>query len=152
MIRQAAETDLRPCAEILDDSLLWERYGRSVDEALTFFESEFKTGSEMWVYEDSSEVIGYLVLIPRGMMGEFPFVRALGVRRDRRGNGIGTELLGFAEERMFRLKPFLFMMVSDFNTGAQRLYTRLGYEKIGEITDYKKKGIAEFMLLKRKPV
>jgi ribosomal protein S18 acetylase RimI-like enzyme len=83
------------------------------------------------------------------MMGEFPFVRALGVRRDVRGKGIGTELLAFAEERMFRLKPLLFMLVSDFNEGAQRLYRRLGYERVGAIPDYKKPGIGEYILMKR---
>lgn len=153
MIRLADRHDLPSCADIIADSLMWERYGRTAEAALDFFETEHDNGSEVWVYADDSDasgsVLGYLVLIPRGMMGEFPFVRALGVRRDHRGTGIGTELLGFAEERMFRLKPLLFMLVSDFNDGARRLYNRLGYEQVGAIPDYKKPGIGEYILMKR---
>ena len=150
MIREAVKSDLRHCAEILSDCLMWDRYGRSFEDALSFFSVEYETGSEVWVFEENGTVLGYLVLIPRGMMGEFPFVRALGVLRNRRGTGIGSQLLEFAEERMFRLKQYLFMMVSDFNNDAQRLYYRLGFEKIGEIPDYKKEGIAEYVLVKRK--
>jgi len=150
MIRRARKDELRTCAEIISDSLMWERYERTFDEALAFFTVEYENGNPVWVYEEGGEVTGYLVLIERGMMGEFPFVRALGVRRDRRGRGIGTELLRFAEEEMFKLKPKLFMMVSDFNVDAQRLYYRLGYERVGVIPDYKKKGISEYILLKRK--
>ena len=150
MIRLAQKADLNACAEIIIDSIMWERYERTFDDAHSFFEAEFNAGSQLWVYDLNGEVIAYLVLIERGMMGEFPFIRALGVRRDFRGRGVGKKLLDFATENMFKLKPKLFLLVSDFNEAAQGLYFGYGFEKVGEIPNYKKEGIGEFIMLKRK--
>jgi len=40
------------------------------------------------------------------------------------------------------------MCVSDFNTGARRLYERLGYRLVGELTDYIVAGRSELLLRK----
>jgi ribosomal protein S18 acetylase RimI-like enzyme len=40
------------------------------------------------------------------------------------------------------------MCVSSFNTDAQRLYERLGYQRIGELTDYIVAGQSEILLRK----
>ncbi len=149
MMRPAVHGDLESCAAIIADSLLWECYERSLDDALAFFTAEFENGSDIWIEERNGECVAYLVLIEKGMMGEFPFIRALGVRRDFRRSGVATMFLDFATERMFRLKPKLFLMVSDFNEAAQKLYYSYGFEKVGEVPDYKKKGIGEFIMLKR---
>lgn len=102
------------------------------------------------MYEEAGEALSYLVIIHRGMMGELPYVRALGVRRDRRGMGIGTALFAFAEERTLKNSRLLFMLVSDFNEGARHLYARLGFETVGNVPGYKKNGISEYILVKRK--
>ena len=149
MIREVNKDDLEQCAGIIADCLMWDRYERTMDDARTFVNGEFERGTTIWVYEDKGEVVGFIACIERGMMGEFPFVRSIAVHRDHRGKGVGTKLLAFAEERMFVLKPLLFMMVSDFNVDAQRLYRRLGYIKIGTVPDYKKRSISEYMLMKR---
>jgi ribosomal protein S18 acetylase RimI-like enzyme len=38
--------------------------------------------------------------------------------------------------------------VSSFNRDAQRLYERLGYKVVGELTDYIVRGHSEFLLRK----
>lgn len=40
------------------------------------------------------------------------------------------------------------MCVSDFNHGARRLYGRLGYRLVGELTDYVVAGRSELLLRK----
>ena len=40
------------------------------------------------------------------------------------------------------------MCVSSFNGGARRLYERLGYEVVGELTDYIVQGHSEILLRK----
>ena len=42
----------------------------------------------------------------------------------------------------------MFLCVSDFNTGALRLYRRLGYELIGALPDFLVGGSAELLLRK----
>lgn len=149
-IRRAAAEDIPACAAILADNLMWEKYCRKPEDAEVFFRGEFDRGSDIFVYDDNGFIAGSIVLIHRGMMGEFPYVRALSVHPDRRGNGIGTSLLNYAVEQPLRDARLIFMMVSDFNDDALRLYRRLGFDVVGTIPDYKKAGISEYLLLKRK--
>jgi ribosomal protein S18 acetylase RimI-like enzyme len=65
-----------------------------------------------------------------------------------RGLGVGTRGLGWAEERIFRESPNVFLCVSDFNRGALRLYQRLGYELVGALPDFLVAGSAELLLRK----
>jgi len=40
-------------------------------------------------------------------------------------------LIRWAEDRIFRDSPNVFICVSSFNPGARRLYERLGFEEVG---------------------
>jgi ribosomal protein S18 acetylase RimI-like enzyme len=62
--------------------------------------------------------------------------------------GLGSRLLEFAEERIRRVSPNIFMCVSSFNVGARRLYERHGYRVVGELTDYLVQGHSEILLRK----
>jgi hypothetical protein len=62
--------------------------------------------------------------------------------------GLGTRLIGFAEERIFREWPNVFLCVSSFNPDARRLYERLGYQAIGTLTDYIVAGCDEILMRK----
>lgn len=64
-----------------------------------------------------------------------------------RGGGVGTALVNFAE-RIFSAHVNVFLCVSAFNTGAQRLYERLGYTRVGVLTDYLAVGQSELLLRK----
>ncbi len=150
MIREGARPDVARCAEIIFDSLLWRFYHRTVEDAVASIESAFIPDSRLLVYEESGGIAGFVILYERGMFCEYGYIRLIGVDAGRRGNGIGAALLSAAEDRLFSLKPWIFLTVTEFNTDAQRFYFRLGYEKIGEIPDYKRSGIAEYLLMKRK--
>jgi len=54
----------------------------------------------------------------------------------------------WAEARIFRDSPNVFMCVSSFNANAFRLYQRLGYEVVGELRDYLVRGHSEILLRK----
>jgi ribosomal protein S18 acetylase RimI-like enzyme len=83
------------------------------------------------------------------MDGPFPgYIQTVGVEPEWRDRGVGSRLVGFAEERIFRDSPNVFMCVSSFNPDALRLYKRLGYEVIGEIREFIVKGHSEFLLRK----
>jgi len=148
MIREIREGDLERCAAILSDSRMWDVYGREYDDAVFLMKLEFRKGTQFWVWEDGGEVLGFIGAVRNGMMGEFTYVRMVAVDRAHRGKGIGTKLIAHLEETMFRAAPHIFMMVTDFNTDAKRLYLRLGYREIGTVPNYKKKGVDEYLLMK----
>lgn len=150
MIREGTRADIQRCAEIIADSLLWRTYGRTVADAASSIESTFIPGSRMLVYDEDGAAAGFVILYERGVFGEYGYIRLIGVDASRRGKGIGGLLLDAAEELLFTVRPWVFLTVTEFNTDAQRFYFRRGYEKIGEIPDYRRPGVAEYMLLKRR--
>ena len=150
MIREGTRDDIPACAAIIADSLLWREFGRTIADAVDAVETSLIPGHRLWVHETDGRAEGFVIVYERGMMGEFGYIRLIGVSATRRGGGIGTVLLAKAEEHLFALSPFVFLTVTDFNTDARRLYERLGYERIGEIPDYRRPGTGEFLMLKRR--
>ena len=57
-------------------------------------------------------------------------------------------LMGFAEERILRQSPNVFLCVSAFNRRAQKFYERLGYQRVGELPDFLVQGQAEILMRK----
>ena len=104
------------------------------------------SSKEVYVARDDSGVVGFLVLDMRGAF--VGYIQSVGVHEACRGRGIGSLLISFAEERIFRDSPNVFICVSDFNTQARALYERLGYEYIGELRDYLMQGRSELLLRK----
>ena len=54
----------------------------------------------------------------------------------------------FAEARIFRESPNVFLCVSSFNPRARALYKRLGYARVGELPDYLIPGHSEVIFRK----
>ncbi|MDQ3427572.1 MAG: GNAT family N-acetyltransferase, partial [Gemmatimonadota bacterium] len=67
---------------------------------------------------------------------------------EERGRGLGTFLVRWAEARIFRESPNVFLCVSSFNVNARRLYQRLGYSVVGELTDFLVEGYSEILMRK----
>lgn len=101
---------------------------------------------EVYVAEDGDGVAGVLILCLTGAF--IGYIQTLCVAPDRRGRGIGTALIGFAEDRAFRVSPNVFLCVSSFNPDARRLYERLGYRYVGELSDYVIRGHSELLFRK----
>ncbi len=150
MIREGTRDDIPDCAAIIADSLLWREFGRTVEHAVAVLADSFNPGQRLWVHVNDGRPDGFVIAYERGMMGEFGYIRLIGVAAAKRGCGIGSSLLAAAEEHLFTLSPFVFLTVTDFNTDARRLYERLGYELVGGISDYRRQGTGEFLLLKRR--
>ena len=95
---------------------------------------------------DVADVLGFLILSMRGPFAGY--IQSIAVRDDWRGRGLGTQLLAFAESRIFTESPNAFICVSSFNDRARALYERLGYETVGELRDYIVRGHSEWLLRK----
>jgi ribosomal-protein-alanine N-acetyltransferase len=103
-------------------------------------------GKEAYVVRDAEGVAGVIVLDLRGLVAGY--IQILCVRPDCRGHGLGSMLIGWAENRIAPHSPNVFICVSSFNSGARRLYERLGFEPVGALSDFIVTGHDEILLRK----
>ncbi len=140
-MRSAAEA--RACARVMAASEPWLTLGRDYDACLAIVSNPRR---ERYIASRGDRLAGFLVL---DMQGAFVgYIQTVCVAPDFRNRGIGTCLVRFAEERIFRDAPNAFLCVSSFNARARQLYERLGYRVVGELSDYLTKGKSELFLRK----
>jgi ribosomal protein S18 acetylase RimI-like enzyme len=101
---------------------------------------------EVYVTRDANGVSAFIVIDMRGLVAGY--IKILCVRPDCRAQGLGSALIQWAENRIFRDSPNVFICVSSFNTGARRLYERLGFEAVGTLRDFIVSGHDEILLRK----
>jgi ribosomal protein S18 acetylase RimI-like enzyme len=93
-----------------------------------------------------NQIVGVLILHLAGPLNGY--LQTVAVHPDWRGRGFGARLMGFAEERILRQSPNVFLCVSAFNHRAQIFYERLGYQRVGELPDFLVRGRAEILMRK----
>ena len=121
----------------------WLTLGRGFDESLALVQDPSR---EVWVAYDGTLFRGFVIL---NLHGPFVgYIQTIAISEDARGGGVGSELLRFAEERIFREFANVFLCVSSFNPRARALYERSGYETIGEIRDFLVRGHSEILMRK----
>lgn len=140
-LRDAAEA--RVCAMFLAASEPWLTLGITEDQ---HFQRLTNPAREVHVAELENQIVGLLVLHLDGPLNGY--IQNIAAHPDWRGRGVGTQLMRFAEERIFRQSPNVFLCVSDFNHRAQKFYARLGYQRTGELPDFLVKGRSEILLRK----
>jgi ribosomal protein S18 acetylase RimI-like enzyme len=139
----ATNSEAESCAHLMAGSEPWLTLGRTYEASLRLLQDPTR---EVYVARDGAGLAGFLILC---MTGAFVgFIQTVLVHPTRRGQGIGSLLLEFAEQRILQQSPNVFMCVSSFNHGARRLYERMGYKVIGELSDYIVEGHAEILLRK----
>jgi ribosomal-protein-alanine N-acetyltransferase len=146
------ETTIRPiqgreeidvCARMMAGSEPWITLQRDYGAAVQTLTSP---GKEVYVAADGKEILGFVIINMQG--GFIGYIQTIGVAPEWRSRGIGRRLVAFAEERIFRDSPNVFICVSSFNPDAQRFYRSLGYEVIGDLKDFIVHGYSEILLRK----
>jgi ribosomal protein S18 acetylase RimI-like enzyme len=139
------DDEAEACARIMSTSEPWMTLRRDFAASIAALRSAAR---EVYVAarNGSDEIVGFLILDMRGAF--VGYIQSLGIREDWRGKGLGSRLIGFAEARIFRDSPNVFICVSSFNDRARALYERLGYSVVGELRDYIVQGHSEWLLRK----
>jgi len=136
------------CEDIFRNSDIYTRYfqdGR-LTRSLT---SAAEKGELYLAYDETDRLLGAMKVSMRGFCGLYPYLGLIGVHADSRGMGVGAFLMGQLERLALESgAKRVTLMVSDFNTGGQRFYHRLGYRKLGELPDAAKEGITELIMIK----
>ncbi len=143
-IAAAVAQDYPECARMMAGSEPWLTFRRDLEECRAVLG---RPGTELFVALEQERMAGFILLAPYGLAGS-PYVASIAVAAEARGQGIGSQLLRFAEER-FADRGHIFLLVSSFNQRAQELYRRHGYEFVGELKEYIVAGHSELILHKR---
>ena len=132
------------CARMMAASEPWITLGRDYETLLRIVSNPAR---EVYVAVDGSkEIAGFIMLNMQG--GFIGYIQSICIAPGWRNKGIGSRLMAFAEKRIFRETPNVFICVSSFNPNAKRLYERLGYEVVGELKEYIVPGHSEILLRK----
>lgn len=141
--RLADRAEAEACARLMAGSEPWITLGRDAAACLALMQHPDR---EQYVALEAGTLVGLLVLSLRGALSGY--VQSVCVVPAARGRGVGTALVRFAEARIFQESPNVLLCVSSFNGGARRLYERLGYAYVGELTDYIVRGHSELLYRK----
>jgi ribosomal protein S18 acetylase RimI-like enzyme len=141
--RLADNREAEECARLMANTDPWITLGRGYDACARVIQDPTR---EVYVAENESGIAGFIVLC---MVGAFVgYIQTVLVAPNEQGQGIGSKLVAHAEERIFSESPNAFLCVSSFNSGARRLYERLGYRYVGELNDYIVRGHSELLFRK----
>lgn len=144
VVRRARPSDVEACARIVAADNLWRRYGITLVRARRALRDGLgAAGRALAVAARGSEVVGFVLYRLEGTFHHSGYIRWIAVAPHARGQGIGADLMRFAESQIFKRGPNIFLMVSDFNSGAQAFYRALGYSEVGAIGDYIVTGVTE---------
>jgi ribosomal protein S18 acetylase RimI-like enzyme len=135
--------DLDWCARLMAESEPWLTLGRGYQASLAALINPLK---ERYLVRREGVPVGFLIL---DLTGPFKgYIQTICMAPEVRGQGLGSRVIEWAESRIFRESPNVFMCVSSFNVGARRLYARLGFELVGSLRDYVVAGQDELLLRK----
>jgi ribosomal protein S18 acetylase RimI-like enzyme len=144
----AAEVPL--LAALVAGHPLFERY-RLTPVALTrSLEAALAAGEGVIAVWDGAQPLGFAWWQPTGAFGRSPYLRLVLVAAAATGNGIGSQLLVAVEAAAFARASDLFLLVTQENEAAQRLYRRRGFSAVGVLEDYVRPGISEVLMRKRR--
>ena len=137
------ESEARFCAGLLVSSEPWLTLGLTFEQAMQRLQDPTR---EIQVATVNDQIVGVLILHLSGPLNGY--IQTIAVHPEWRCRGIGTRMIEWAEERIFRQSPNVFLCVSSFNRHAQKLYERLGYLRVGELPDFAAAGCSEILMRK----
>src|SRR5438128_11527452 len=138
LIRPLQAEDCLAGGRVVASNPLWtERYQYSAERAAHDLADAIARGDTVLgaFRGPARELAGFAWVMPKGAFGRFPYLRLLAVASGQQGGGVGAKLLAETESRFRGSRQFL-LMVSDFNEGAQRFYSRCGYAQVGSCPDF----------------
>lgn len=147
-IRPLQREDIPALARWVAATPLWQRYGVTEENFGERLSRGLAERATIYVAAEEEIVAGFIWLVARGAFNRSGYVQLIGVRADARARGIGRALMAFAERELAQHTRDVFLLVSEFNTEAQRFYARLGYRQIGALKDYVVPGVSELIFWK----
>ena len=148
-IRPLAAPDVAALAPGLAALDLMGRYGRTAARIETDLRAALARGDGLLVAMEGEVPQGLAWFLRAGTLGMGGYLRLIAVLGAAQGGGAGAALLAAFEEEVARESAHGFLLVSDFNAGAQRFYERHGWTRVGAIPGLVVADVAELVYWKR---
>jgi len=150
-VRPAGRADLRAAAGLVRGQPLFAPYGLTPAGLERALAGALGRGEEVHVADSGGRLSGLVWFQLRGAFGRSGYLRLLVTDGAAQGQGIGSRLLGHAEELVFRQADDMFLLVNSENSGARRFYERHGWRVAGRLDAYVAPGLDEVLLRRTNP-
>ena len=148
-IRAAEEKHVVVCADILRKTEMGTVYFSNEEKTAALLHQAFAQRELFVALDDHEDCLGFMYLMPKGVFGSYPYLHILAVKEECRNLGIGRQLIRYFEENASDYASTkCFLTVDDFNPRARKLYESLGYQCVGELKDFYKKGVTSYLMMK----
>jgi ribosomal protein S18 acetylase RimI-like enzyme len=144
IVRTTLEPEIDHCALLMSESEPFVTLKIDYTKARAGMNGDYR---EIYIAKVDGHFAGFVVLMFAGVLRGY--IQTICIKPAYQSKGIGTALIRYGEERIATEFPNVFICVSSFNRGAQKLYYSLGYEKIGELKDHIISGADEYILRKQ---
>ena len=139
------------CIEILQNSDLGKVYFSDHQKAANMLTYAVAQKNIYVALGENEKCLGFIYYMTKGVFGSYPYLHIVAVKEGYRSCGIGKQLMKFFEDNASdSASAKYFLTVDDFNPRAKILYEKLGYKCVGELTDFYKKGINCYLMMKRR--
>lgn len=146
-IESSTPENIERCAQLMMASSPWNVLYFSLEECIETLQPE--QNIRVFVHETEGQLVGFMAVLPGGFAEE-PMVEYICIADEYRGQGIGTAFMKFFEEVLYPDAINYYLLVSDINADAKRLYERLGYVQVGLLANFNLPGQNEFIMRKTK--
>ena len=149
MIRPLSQDDVARLAAALARLPLLVRYRRSAPQIADDLRAALERGEGLLVEERGGAPRALAWFLRSGTLGVGGYLKLLAVAPEVTGEGIGAALLAAYEGEVAKESRNAFLLVSDFNDGAQRFYERHGYVRVGAVPGLVLPDVSELVYWKR---
>jgi ribosomal protein S18 acetylase RimI-like enzyme len=148
-VRPLRQEDVALLAPALAELPLMTRYGRSAARIAEDLAAALARGDGLLAWEVAGAARGLAWFLREGTFGMGGYLRLIALAEGTQGGGAGAALLAAFEAEIAHASRHAFLLVSDFNTQAQRFYERHGYARVGALPGLVLPEVAELVYWKR---
>ena len=151
ILKSGEVKDIEKCLEIYFNEPFFHQYGptRAGMEKLFHECLNDKTQKFVMASDKKNTVLGFALFDTNGAFSRSGYLRLIVVDSHARNMRVGESLMTFLENENQNSNGFC-LLVTSTNLKAQNFYEKLGFEKVGELKNYVRIGLNEFIYFKKK--
>jgi GNAT superfamily N-acetyltransferase len=147
-VRPLEASEIPALARALAAVPLMVRYARTPEALAGALAAAHARGERLLVADDGA-IRGLAWFLTQGTLALGGYLRLIAMLPGAEGKGAGAALLAAFEDETAKESRHAFLLVSDFNEGAQRFYERHGYVRAGALRGLVLPDVAELLYWKK---